>query len=255
MVRLLDGRVLIAGGCCGGTNVVRRSTEIWDSQGDIWAPSGDLNDERFGMSAVLLTDGRVLIGGGLKTGIPVTGYSNGEIFDPASGSWTKTTETAVIYGDNRIRSSTDFRPVPFAGVGQTLVLLANGRVLSVGAVRENGLAPEKNAEVIYDPASDTWALTTPILFERENPEAVRLPNGRVLVAGGDFLPITARLDSEVFNPAAGTWTGAGDIPYPGEFPKATLLANGSVLLTGGSATTFNSKLKKPTLPNAAIFVP
>jgi hypothetical protein len=58
-----------------------------------------------------------------------------------------------------------------------------------------------------------------------------LPNGKVLVAGGDFNLASA----ELYDPASGTWTATGSLAIGREVYTATLLPNGKVLVAGGVA--------------------
>ena len=59
-----------------------------------------------------------------------------------------------------------------------------------------------------------------------------LPNGKVLVAGGDnSVTLTS---AELYDPATtGTWTATGSLNTAREFHTATLLPNGKVLVAGG----------------------
>ena len=76
-----DGRILIAGGDGSG------SAEILNlSAGSSATVGANMNDARSGHSAALLQDGRVLIVGGRDAG--GNELSSGEIFDPASSSFT-----------------------------------------------------------------------------------------------------------------------------------------------------------------------
>ena len=60
-----------------------------------------------------------------------------------------------------------------------------------------------------------------------------LPNGKVLVAGGDndsdFLA-----SAELYDPASGSWTATGSLNTARDHHTATLLPNGKVLVAGGS---------------------
>src|SRR5713101_2946903 len=68
-------------------------------------------------------------------------------------------------------------------------LLDDGRVLVAGGfVRTNGIGPPLGGHYsagveIYDPTSDTWSPTAHLLTGRAGHGAVRLEDGRVLVAG------------------------------------------------------------------------
>jgi N-acetylneuraminic acid mutarotase len=65
--------------------------------------------------------------------------------------------------------------------------------------------------------------------------ATLLPNGKVLVVGGQAADEGADVylsSSELYDPATGTWTPAGDIMARG-YHTATLLSNGMVMVVGG----------------------
>jgi Galactose oxidase, central domain len=62
--------------------------------------------------------------------------------------------------------------------------------------------------------------------------ATLLPNGRVLVAGGENnnVPLAS---AELYDPTAGTFSATGSMTTARFFPTATLLPNGQVLVAGG----------------------
>jgi hypothetical protein len=78
------------------------------------------------------------------------------------------------------------------------------------------------------------------------PTATLLPNGKVLIAGGDFgdgdgpSPI-----AELFDPATGTFTATGSMTYGREQNTATLLPDGSVLIAGGHGNHASAELYDP----------
>ena len=57
---LEDGKVLVAGGCCG----VDKSAELYDPASDTWKAAATLTSGRSSHTATLLKDGRVLVAGG-----------------------------------------------------------------------------------------------------------------------------------------------------------------------------------------------
>jgi len=59
-----------------------------------------------------------------------------------------------------------------------------------------------------------------------------LPDGKVLVVGGDI----AITDAELFDPGLKTWSPTESMVEGRGYHTATLLPNGQVLVTGGAAT-------------------
>src|SRR5262245_52436263 len=82
----------------------------------------------------------------------------------------------------------------------TATPLANGRVLVVGGVGETSTE-------LYDPATGTWSAGGTLTTPRWLHEAVRLQDGRVLVAGGGAYTPTA----ELYDPAANRWAPTGSM--------------------------------------------
>jgi hypothetical protein len=82
---LLDGRVLVAGGISPKTSggitykVPQATAELYDPLTGTFSPAGAMTTERYGHTATLLSDGRVLIAGGAHTGDLL---SSAELFRP-----------------------------------------------------------------------------------------------------------------------------------------------------------------------------
>ena len=149
---LLDGRLFVAGG-----GILPNSAEIYDPSTGTWSSVPSMASERRSHAAVLLADGRVLVVGGFHVLAPP------EIFDPKSRRWSQTSS-----------------PRSFTQVGQSLVLLADGRVLLAGGGLEGG----SRFSEIFDPVTETWTDAGNMNVARSYPLALRLLDGRVLLAGG-----------------------------------------------------------------------
>src|SRR6266498_4795923 len=108
----------------------------------------------------------------------------------------------------------------------TLTTLNDGRVLAAGGT---------SAEV-YDPASETWSPAGTLSHERSHHFAVKLADGRVLIAGGDAVCCwSSDASTEIFDPATGTWTTTGSLALGRGNATGTLLPDGRVLAVGGNA--------------------
>jgi hypothetical protein len=217
-VRLLDGRMLVAGGSGANNAADLTSAELYHPDSGTWSATGNMVHPYVsynGFRATLLPDGKVLVGDvdDPAADAPITGA---EVYDPESGTWTA---TAKMVGD--------------AGNG-TATLLRDGKVLVAGA----------NGAHLYDPASGTWSATGKMITPRHNHTATLLPDGKVLVAGGDVFD-TMVYSAELYDPDTGSWTaiantrsgGTCRVGCPRAGGMATLLQDGTLLFMRGSSST------------------
>lgn len=156
--RLEDGRVLIAGGLADPT--------IYDPATNTWKSAGKLNTPRSQAQAVLLQSGRVLLIGGLSfDGEPTNSV---EIYDVDSNTWQETA------------------PLDQARYNHTATLLPDGRVLVLGGWGTyNGYESSLlDTAEIYDEKTAIWSTAAPLNTGRANHTATLLPEGQILVTGG-----------------------------------------------------------------------
>lgn len=116
----------------------------------------------------------------------------------------------------------------------TATLLANGKVLVVGG--SSVLSPCCRTVVsaeLYDPATGQWSVTGSPGTPRYDHVAVRLSNGKVLIAGGSSDPVHFLNSAEIYDPDTGVWSTAANLPAARGFHGAVLLTDGRVLVTGG----------------------
>jgi WD40 repeat protein len=213
---LSDGKVLVTSQSAG------QSAELYDPANRTWATTGGLVAPRFYHTATLLPNGKVLVAGGQ---ISFTSQAGAELYDPTTGTWTP---TGSMNTRRRLHTAT---------------LLPNGKVLVAGGFVEllgttvGGYATP-TAE-LYDPASGTWATTASLAQPRLQHTATLLPNGKVLITGGDgwYTSGGIQASSELYDPATGTWTPTGSLNISRRVHTATLLPNGKVLVAGGLGNT------------------
>jgi hypothetical protein len=231
-VRLLDGRVLLVGGWrterVGGRDVLggTRSCELFDPSTGRSTETGALHGDASEVTtAALLLDGtgRVLVTNELPSAPGAAGAELGaELYDPAAGTWTQ----VEARGHSRAEHG--------------MVALDGGKVVVFGGFDEQ-TTPLRSSEV-FDPATGHWTaagdLYAPHLFVPR--DAVLLPSGKALVAGGartmpppasDAFAMTALV--ETFDPGTGQWTVSGAIGDGIIFHTVTVLADGTVFALGG----------------------
>lgn len=211
---LSNGKVLVSGGYDYSATSLA-STELFDPATGSWAATGDLNDSRSDHAATALANGQILVTGGndFYLGIDYGTLASAEIFNPATGKWTKTA------------------PMANSRASHTATLLLDGRVLVAGGYEDNdGIS---SAE-LYDPATGMWQATGSLKTARSAHTATVLPDGRVLIAGGMDSNAIPLATTELYSPDTGSWTNAGLLNHARYGHTATLLPNGLVLVAGGS---------------------
>jgi len=202
-----------------------------------WTLTGSMKGAREGQTATLLSNGQVLVAGGIDGSVTL---ASAELYNPATGKWSATGSMTT------------------ARAGQTATLLPDGQVLVAGGFNEPvpGAFSYLSSAELYNPATGKWTVTGSMTTPRLGHTATLLPDGQVLVAGGEATVNGAPVifsSAELYNPAAGTWTRTGRMNAARELHTATLLTNGQVLVAGGynDADPFNHSLASAELYNPA----
>jgi N-acetylneuraminic acid mutarotase len=216
---LPNGKVLVVGGDSIG------SSELYDPASGTWTGSASTGH---GGRATLLLNGKVLVGAELydpatgtwtATGAPSRGYYtatlllNGkvlaagggrtftaELYDPDSGTWSAT--GSLTWDRDYCRAT----------------LLRNGQVLITGGYQQETDTPMSSGEV-YDPTTGTWT-EMPMNEPHFSHTATVLPNGKVLVAGGNGWNVRLLSSAEVYEPDS-----------DGAIPSITILHNANQIMS------------------------
>jgi Galactose oxidase, central domain/Kelch motif len=215
--RLLDGRVLVTGGCDNQVgNNGHVSAEVFNPATNTFAATGSMSVPRCEHTETLLCDGRVLIAGSGLAGVPA------EIYNPGSGSFVTTGQMTVSRNQHTSTLLPDCR-----------VLIAGGQV--VGA----GYAEIAETGEIFDPSTGQFTSAGPMTVRRTLHTATKLLDGRVLITGGlvvSALPTRVSLaTAEVFDPATGSFVSVGSMSGARADHRAVLLSDGRVLVMGGTS--------------------
>jgi len=193
---LTDGRVLVAGGAQDG---VRGGpvAELYDPISGTWTAAGNMitPTPRSGHTATLLPDGKVLVVGGVHSiEHSIEPVASAKLYDPESGTWSAT------QGLVEPRS------------GHSATLLPNGSVLVAGGMTSESTSGSGGHELLasaelYDSASGTWSATASMVDARQAHTATLLPDGSVLVAGGNGFRSppggVVLASAELYNPGSG----------------------------------------------------
>lgn len=197
-----------------------------------WSPAPDMATARKFHSATLLSDGRVLIVGGLGTSAYL---ASAEIYDPATSIWSATGSMSVVRAYH------------------TATLLQNGKVLVVGglslpAVPVSASGWRADAE-LYDPATGTWSSASTMATGRAYHTASLLVNGDVVIVGGVTGPGLLS-STEIYTPstASGSWRTAASMAAPRARHGAVTLVDGLTVLVAGGITSAGAN--QPATPTA-----
>jgi len=234
MTLLPSGDVLVTGGTTtggqpgtGGGQTISptASAEVYHVATGQWSPTSAMAQARFEATATALSDGRVLIVGGLggpaissPTGVEYGALQSAEIFDPAVGAFTG----AGAMAEGRAL--------------QGAARLQNGKVLVAGGLGGAGGTVTLSSAELFDPTTGSWSHMAPMVQGSDGAATAALSNGMVLVTGGETVDQGARRSlatAEVFDSSKDVWDSAGMMSCPRSGAGVAVLANGSVLVVAG----------------------
>ncbi len=264
MTLLTNNEVLVVGQHLGKTsdlyNLSTRSFSV---------PAGTMVGVHENGSATLLANGLVLLAGGLNA----TGAKTAELYIPANQSFqqvgdmlvysaghtgTLQPDGTVLLCGGALTTNELFTPgtgnftlapslqCPFHGI-----LLPTGKYLYFGYGRA----------YLYDTNTQTSVETSGFLQPRAYQTATLLPNGKVLIAGGQGTwgaTYDTLSSAELYDPLTDTFTWTANLTGKRQYHSACLLPDGTVLLAGGIQSqngAYNPIIGEVYDPNGAPNVP
>jgi hypothetical protein len=214
VVRLKDGRVLVAGGETTSDGRCKSNADIFDPDTNSWSRAAAMHRDRCAAEGVLLRNGTVLVVGGVGL---VDGMSHywrlTEIYHPATDRWSKAAHL------NHKRAS----PI-VERIGKHRVLVAGG----------NSHLRQLTTAEIYNLRSRSWRDTESMSVARFTGQSARLGRDRVLVTGGRA-DDNGRRHAEIYSLRRGGWHDAG-AHRGGKTPTLFRLPSGDVLAIDGAKT-------------------
>lgn len=277
-----DGTLFLAGGSEDGYPqglVVKTVKEYWRNTNG-WSRLPDMNVPRWYPGIVRFPDERLMILGGEQNGSPGRTAAC-EIYDPRTRTWTNVapfglpseiTPTVLLYNGELLKTwrypefynieSNQWRAAP--NMIQTrlgasngdhcdheIVFLPDGRVMAVG-IAPTTLDPNTRFVEFYSSSNNTWSLGPSPRALRRQPEALILPDGRVLAFGGQYsgpMPAPVPLANagtipnctkvcDIYDPASNSWRALADMNRFIHYHNVTVLVpDGRVIATGGAGLT------------------
>lgn len=219
---LPNGSVLVAGGfsSTGTTPGATNSAEFYNpATGNFTRNSTTMTTARMGHTATVLPNGLVLLAGGQNGS--VAAFGSAELYSSVTNTFALLTATMAT-----------------ARTNHAAAVLPNGLVLLMGGIGTSGTlgSAEQYDPVAQNNASETFAaLAAAMTTTRSGHTATLLPNGSVLLAGGQDSSGTILQSAEIFSSVTQQFTTlAANMTVPRTGHTATLLSSGQVLLTGGT---------------------
>lgn len=181
---LLSGKVLVSGGNFleNGQSGGERETdtaELYDPANGLWTSVENMSSVRSEHESTLLTDGTVLISGGILIQTP------SEVYDPSALAFSDVGEMIQTRGRHvalRLKN-----PAWGSLVGHVLAI---GGDVTGGSVFGGGQQAFDSVE-IYDPGTDQFSSFGTMTVARQNHSATELNDGRILIAGGVGRPFVS----------------------------------------------------------------
>jgi N-acetylneuraminic acid mutarotase len=206
-----DGRLYLIGGEseAGG---IGTEVQSFEPSTNTWVAVAPISISRYILAVVSGADGRVYAIGGVDGGDARRTLNTGEVFSPATGTWTGIAPMATPRWYHAAATGPDGRVYVFGGM--------------------TGFTPLTSAEV-YDPQTDRWAAIAPLPDSRYGHAAVTGSDGYIYVFGGVVNNGGSGKSAVAYDPSTDTWTSAPDLTVGRTQLAAAAGLDGRPYATGG----------------------
>ena len=273
---LQDGRLLVNGG--NGITGTTALASLFDWRTNEWVPAQTMADGRWYNTTISLPNGEVLTAGGnggangngtieqwnassgwrRMSGINWQAVANPPIANAIETNWHP---FFLVAPDGRVahfgpHQSLDW--ITATGTGSMTTAGASipgthypkqgawamydaGKVIVAGGLQaiDNGTVVNKAFTIDLNGATPVLTPAAPMANARSFSNSVMLPNGEVMIVGGNtsgqfFSDVGAVFTPEIWNPTTGQWRGVADLTVPRNYHSlAMLLPDGRVWSGGG----------------------
>jgi hypothetical protein len=229
---LLDGRVFVTGGINNSGNNLS-STEFFTNEyggnPDEWTSGTTMAKPRHGHCQVTLSDGSVLITGGVTD--TTTASDEVILFIPTPGSTTGTWLSLPSMSQGRRNHG--------------MSVLGNGTVLVTGGVSANNIV--LSSCEIFDPSANNgsgeWKTIDPLASGRESHGQSQLTDGSALLTGGVGNGGLYQTNSLIYNPnlnlGYGGWVIINGLNTPRKWHSQATNGGGQPVIIAGFASNNN----------------
>lgn len=251
MIVLNNGKVLATGGA--KFNVPQASTAVFNPSANLWTAGPNMSEGRFYHTMTTLPSGKIFIAGGATTGmVPST---TADIYDPATNTFSTITlpharyaHGALLLANGKLMLTggadgggflldTDLYDEATNSWSTLTARPAGGYLESISALPANKfLLSGPFGSYIYDGTNDTWTATNPTTARAYHTAEV-LPDGKVMLIGGQDGGSVILSSTEIYDPVANSWSAGPSLPIPVGAHTSAAMNSGKIAVLGGQSTS------------------
>jgi galactose oxidase len=286
---LPDGRIMIS----GGSNA--QKTTFYNPANDTWTSGADMTIPRGYQTSLTLSDGRVFTLGGSWSGgeggkdaevwsanegwrtlpgvtaAPILTADPEGVYRSDNHAWLFAASNGRVFhagpskqmnwfdaNGNGTQSSAGTRGDDQDAMNGDAVMYAPGKILTSGGAPAYGNSNATNNAYTIDINSGvTVTKVAPMAYRRAFHNSVVLPDGKVLVVGGQsyalpYTDTTSIMPAELWNPATNSFTTMAAMNVPRNYHSVALLLPDGRVFTGGGGLCGNCTTNHP---DAQVFSP